>query len=80
MTWSIKPKGSWGVATTTAPASELAAVLALPGSWPWFPYGNTALVRKDQWGSLVAGPEVDSVTPAGGPVGGGPGSPCRGRG
>ncbi len=80
MTWSIKPKGSWGVATTTAPASELAAVLAMPGSWPYFPYGSTALVRKDHWAGLAASPEVDSITPTSGPAAGSTGVTIAGSG
>lgn len=80
MAWSIKPSGSWGVATTSAPASDMAAALALPGSWHWYPGANTLLVRKDQWATLVATPEVDSVSPAGGPVAGGTGVTVSGSG
>jgi hypothetical protein len=75
MAWSIKPAGSWGVATTTAPASETAAALARPGSWLYDanPSGGVQrlYVRKDQWGTLVASPGVDSVSPNTGPQAGG---------
>jgi IPT/TIG domain len=80
VSWSIKPAGSWGVATTSAPGSELAAALAKPGSWLWHPAANTVMVRKDQWGSLVAVPEVDNVTPAGGTTAGGTGVTVNGSG
>ena len=71
MVWTLKPHGSWGEATTSAPATEMAAVLALPGSWPWFPAQNTVLVRKDQWLSLPSVPEVESINPPNGDVAGG---------
>jgi hypothetical protein len=75
--WTIKPAGSWGVATSNAPATDVAAVLALPGSWrldqyPQAPGPTQRLfVRKDQWGSLAAAPGVDSVTPNTGTAAGG---------
>lgn len=49
MTWTLTPNGSWATAVTDNPATELAAVLALPQSHPWYPYSNTVLVRNDQW-------------------------------
>jgi hypothetical protein len=49
MTWTLTPHGSWADAVTDSPAAELAAVLALPQSYPWYPYGRTVLVRNDQW-------------------------------
>jgi hypothetical protein len=79
VTWAIKPMGSWGAATSSAPVTDFPAVLALPGSWHWYP-ANTLAVRKDQWASLAAAPEVDSITPTGGPVGGGTGLTIRGSG
>jgi hypothetical protein len=78
--WSIKPAGSWGVATTSAPGSELAAALAKPGSWPWHPSANTVMVRKDQWASLTAVPEVDSITPTTGTAAGSTGVTITGSG
>jgi hypothetical protein len=71
MTWTaLKPAGSWGVATSSAPATDMATILALPGSWPWYPTG-TALVRKDQWGALLSPPAVDAVSPNTGGIAGG---------
>ena len=58
----------------------MAAALALPGSWHWYPNANTLLVRKDQWLNLLAVPEVDSVSPPGGPVAGGTGVTISGSG
>jgi hypothetical protein len=75
--WSIKPAGSWGIATSSAPATDVAAALALPGSWKLdqYPQGATPTqrlyVRKDQWGSLAAAPGVDSVNPSTGTAAGG---------
>jgi hypothetical protein len=80
MSWSIKPAGSWGVATTSSPGSELAAALARPGSWLWFPAANTLMVRKDQWASLVALPEVDNITPTSGTTAGSTGVTINGSG
>jgi hypothetical protein len=80
MTWSIKPMGSWGAATSSAPATDFPAALALPGSWHWYPGPTTLLVRKDQWGGLAATPEIDSITPTGGPAAGGTGVTIRGSG
>ena|SRR5215831_81992 len=75
MAWSIKPAGSWGVCTTTSPATETAAALARPGSWLYDtnPYGGVQrlYVRKDQWGTLNATPGVDQVTPTTGTAAGG---------
>jgi len=71
MTWTIKPAGSWGVCTSSAPGTDFPAALALPGSWHYFPGANTLLVRKDQWGSLNATPGVDYVSPSSGPQAGG---------
>jgi IPT/TIG domain-containing protein len=71
MSWTLKPAGSWGVATSSNPATDFAPALALPGSWHWYPPANTLLVRKDQWGSLAATPGVDSASPVTGPIGGG---------
>lgn len=53
MAWTIKPNGSWGTATTSSPGTELTAALALPGSWPWYPYGTTVIVRADQQAGLL---------------------------
>jgi hypothetical protein len=72
--------GSWGAATSSAPATDFAAALALPGTWHWYPGGTTLAVRKDQWGTLAATPEVDSIAPTGGPVAGGTGVTIRGSG
>ncbi|HEY2301510.1 MAG TPA: IPT/TIG domain-containing protein [Acidimicrobiales bacterium] len=86
MGWSIKPAGSWGIATSNAPATDVATALALPGSWKLdqYPQGATPTqrlyVRKDQWGTLTATPEVDSIAPTGGPVAGGTGVTIRGSG
>jgi hypothetical protein len=76
MTWTLTTAGSWGVATTNNPAADLAAALALPGSWRYdtspLPGGTQRLfVRKDQWASLLAAPNVDSVTPNYGTAAGG---------
>jgi hypothetical protein len=76
MGWSIKPEGSWGVATSNAPATDVASVLALPGSWKLDQYpqapGPTQrlFVRKDQWGSLAAAPGVDRISPMSGTAAG----------
>jgi IPT/TIG domain len=70
MTWTLAPKGSWGIATTSNPATDLPTVLALPGSWQWFP-ANAVMVRKDQWAALAAPPAVDSITPNTGTAAGG---------
>jgi hypothetical protein len=72
--------GSWGAATSSAPATDFPAVLALPGTWHWYPGGTTLAVRKDQWGTLAATPEVDSIAPTTGPAGGGTGVTIRGSG
>jgi hypothetical protein len=79
MTWTIKPHGSWGEATSSAPGTDFPAALALPGSWHWFPAATTLLVRKDQWPSLAATPGVDSISPNGGPVAGGTGVTISGE-
>jgi hypothetical protein len=77
MGWTIKPAGSWGIATSNAPATDVASVLALPGSWKLdqYPQGATPtqrlFVRKDQWGSLAATPGVDSINPNTGLAAGG---------
>jgi hypothetical protein len=60
MTVTIAPAGSWGIATCTSPATELAAVLALPGSWP-IGLQPQCFVRNDQWAA--------ATTPAGPPGG-----------
>jgi IPT/TIG domain-containing protein len=84
MSWSIKPSGSWGIATTTSPATETAAALARPGSWLYDtnPSGGTQrlFVRKDQWGTLAATPGVDNVSPSSGPQAGGTGVTITGEG
>jgi hypothetical protein len=84
MAWSIKPAGSWGIATTTNPASETAVGLAKPGSWLYDQnvYGGSQrlYVRKDQWATLAASPEVDSVVPATGTTAGGTGVTISGSG
>jgi hypothetical protein len=75
MAWTLRPAGSWGVATTNAPATDMAAVMALPGSWKYDtnPYGGAqrVFVRKDQWANLSATPGVDSITPNSGTAAGG---------
>jgi len=71
MSWTLKPKGSWGEATSSAPGTDFPAILALPGTWHWYPGATTLLVRKDQWASLAAPPTLDSVTPNSGPAAGG---------
>jgi hypothetical protein len=55
-------------------------VLALPGTWHWYPGATTLLVRKDQWSTLLATPGVDSVSPSSGPAAGGTGITIRGSG
>jgi hypothetical protein len=80
VTWTIKPKGSWGEATSSAPGTDFAAALALPGTWHWYPGANTLLVRKDQWGPLNATPGVDSITPNTGPAAGATGVTIAGEG
>lgn len=71
MTWTVKPKGSWGEATSSNPATDFPAALALPGTWHWYPSATTLLVRKDQWGNLAAVPGVDRITPMSGTAAGG---------
>jgi len=61
MTVTIAPAGSWGIATCTSPATEMPAVLALPGSWP-IGLQPQCFVRKDQWAA--------ATTPPGPPVSG----------
>lgn len=78
MAWTLKPLGSWGAATSSAPATDFPAALALPGTWRWYP-ANTLLVRKDQWGGLAAPPGVDSITPNHGPAAGGTGVTLSGE-
>jgi hypothetical protein len=80
MTWTLKPKGSWGEATSSAPGTDFPAALALPGTWHWYPGATTLLVRKDQWGSLAATPGVDSITPNYGTAAGGTGVTIAGEG
>jgi hypothetical protein len=86
MGWTIKPAGSWGIATSNAPATDVASVLALPGSWKLdqYPQGATPtqrlFVRKDQWGTLAATPTVESVVPASGVAAGGTSVTLRGSG
>jgi hypothetical protein len=71
MAWTIKPMGSWGAATSSAPGSDFPAALALPGTWHWYPGPTTLAVRKDQWGSLAAAPGVDRINPMSGLAAGG---------
>lgn len=75
MTWTLTTAGSWGIATSNNPAADVPAVLALPGSWKYDsnPSGGTQrlYVRKDQWGSLLAAPVVESIVPNTGPQAGG---------
>jgi hypothetical protein len=78
MTWKLHPAGSWGVATTDT-AADMAAVLALPGSWP-IGQQLSCFVRKDHWGALAAAPQVDSVTPNTGLAAGGEGVSLAGDG
>ena len=84
MTWTIKPAGSWGVATTTSPGTETAAALARPGSWLYDtnPSGGTQrlFVRKDQWGTLAATPGVDNISPSSGVAAGGTAITITGEG
>src|ERR1700759_4487010 len=84
MSWSIKPSGSWGVATTTSPATETATALARPGSWLYDtnPAGGVqrVYVRKDQWGTLAATPTVDQVSPSTGVAAGSTGVSLVGEG
>jgi hypothetical protein len=68
MAWTLATAGSWGVATSSAPATDLAAVMALPGSWLYDTHpaaggSQRVFVRKDQWGSLLATPNVDLINP-----------------
>jgi hypothetical protein len=78
--WTIKPRGSWGEATSSAPGTDFPAALAMPGTWHWYPGGTTLLVRKDQWGGLAATPGIDSIQPTTGPQAGGTGVTIRGSG
>jgi hypothetical protein len=75
MTWTLATEGSWGVATSNSPATDVPAVLALPGSWLYDTNPSAGkqrlYVRKDQWGSLLAAPVVESIAPASGPQAGG---------
>jgi hypothetical protein len=85
MTWTLTTAGSWGVATTNNPAADLAAALALPGSWRYdtnpLPGGTQRLfVRKDQWGSLAAIPTVERLNPTSGTAAGGTGVQVIGDG
>jgi hypothetical protein len=80
VTWTLKPRGSWGEATSSAPGTDFPAALALPGTWHWFPGATTLLVRKDQWGSLAAAPGVERLNPATGGVAGGTGVQVIGDG
>jgi hypothetical protein len=85
MAWTLITAGSWGVATSSAPATDLAAVMALPGSWLYdthpLPAGTQRVfVRKDQWGNLLATPNVDSVTPNYGTAAGGTAVTVNGEG
>lgn len=80
MAWTLKPAGSWGQATSSAPGTDFAAVLALPGTWHWHPAANTLLVRRDQWGTLAATPGVDSIAPNTGPAAGATGITISGEG
>jgi hypothetical protein len=84
MAWSLKPAGSWGIATSDAPATDVATALAKPGSWLLDQYPHSGkqqvYVRKDQWGSLAAIPGVDSIAPNSGPAAGGTGVTLSGEG
>jgi hypothetical protein len=84
MTWTLATAGSWGVATSNSPAADMPPVLALPGSWLYDtnPSGGKqrVYVRKDQWASLLAAPQVDSIVPASGPQAGGTGVSLLGEG
>jgi len=71
MSWTLKPLGSWGAATSSAPATDFPAIKALPGTWSWYPQATTLLVRKDQWPSLAAPPSITLISPTGGPIAGG---------
>lgn len=79
MGWTIKPRGSWGEATSSAPGTDFPAALALPGTWHWFPAAATLLVRKDQWPALAATPGVDSISPNNGTAAGGTGVTISGE-
>lgn len=81
MTWDLQRAGSWGVATTDTPA-DLAAALALPGSWP-IGKQPKCFVRRDQWINLLPPPTepvLNSITPNTGPVAGGTASVLAGAG
>jgi hypothetical protein len=86
MGWTIKPAGSWGIATSNAPATDVAAALALPGSWKLDQYPQGAgptqrlYVRKDQWGGLAAAPTVERLNPTSGTAAGGTGVQVIGEG
>lgn len=78
MAWTkLDTAGSWGLATTSAPASDLPAVLALPGCWP---VGDQpqAMVRRDQWAHLAAAPSITAVSPDTGPAAGSTGVTVEG--
>jgi hypothetical protein len=69
----IRPAGSWGEARTNDP-NDVAAALALPGSWLMSKARRHVLVRRDQWANLGpgSGPPILSVADPGfGPVDGG---------
>jgi IPT/TIG domain len=79
MAWTLHPAGSWGIATSSNPAVDMPPILALPGSWP-MGQQPTCYVRKDQWGSLLAAPDVLSITPNTGLAAGGTGVSLVGDG
>ena len=70
MTWSVHDAGSYGLATTDAPA-DMAAALALPASWPIDK--SRAYVRRDQWENLTPTPPptLTAISPNTGPTAGG---------
>jgi hypothetical protein len=60
MGWDLDECGSWGIAYCDNPATEMAAVLALPGSWPMGAQPS-AFVRNDQWKNIPTGPTIPPV-------------------
>jgi hypothetical protein len=58
---AVVSKGSWSEASGSP--AQVAAALALPGSWKWYPGATTVLVRGDQLASLPAD-AIASITPA----------------
>lgn len=80
MTWDVKDSGGWGVATTDTPA-DMAAALALHGSWAID--AERCLVRRSQWDDLAPvnpAPTLASIAPSTGVAGDAVMVTCTGTG